>query len=264
MNEEQSKSKVLETLESILVAFFMFGGIITLITGAVIKVPPIMIIGMFMWFCLGGMLCISSGKNEMKKRMKAEAESVYSQNAVKKPMVFSIQFAVGIGFFYVGILGILGCFIVLLGTPETVNMLSNYWPFGLINLFTLIGIMHIIGVIQSIRRVKTCITKVVHAIVIDFKVVTSKQSNNMGYALVYKYEFNGDIYEVSDSYASRKIKRRHKIGEEKDIRINPSYPTEIYAGPAGIIIDGIFGFAFFIAGISFNILYILQMLGKLV
>ena len=139
----------------------------------------------------------------------------------------------------VGLICIIATLILYFGAENTISFLDKNMPYILMSLFLVVGIvLVIVAVSKYFGRKKRC------SYIVTAKCVELRETVNDGHMLacpVYEIYYDGQTIKLCDDVYSNNLDVR--VGDEKEIMINPDKPTEYFApeemAASSIIIGGI-------------------------
>lgn len=139
----------------------------------------------------------------------------------------------------VGLICIIATIIKYFGSEAVMSFVEKNMPYILMSLFLIVGIiLVIVAVSKYFGRKKRC------SYMVTAKCVELRETANDGHMLacpVYEIYYEGRIIKLCDDVYSNNLDV--KVGDEKEIMINPDKPTEYFApeemAASSIIIGGI-------------------------
>lgn len=139
----------------------------------------------------------------------------------------------------VGLICIIATIIKYFGSEAVMSFVEKNMPYILMSLFLIVGIvLVIVAVSKYFGRKKRC------SYMVTAKCVELRETANDGHMLacpVYEIYYDGRIIKLCDDVYSNNLDVR--VGDEKEIFINPDKPTEYFApeemAASSIIIGGI-------------------------
>ena len=142
----------------------------------------------------------------------------------------------------VGLICIIATLILYFGAETMISFLDKNMPYILMTLFLIVGIiLVIVAVSKYFGRKERC------SYLVTAKCIELRETANDGHMLacpVYEIYYNGETIKLCDDVYSNNLDVR--VGDEKELLINPDKPTEYFApeemAASSIIIGGI-GFA---------------------
>ncbi|MBQ8728077.1 MAG: hypothetical protein IJY83_06290 [Oscillospiraceae bacterium] len=142
-------------------------------------------------------------------------------------------------FAIVGIAGIVATLILYFGAETMISFLDKNMPYILMTIFLIVGIiLVIVAVSKYFGRKKRC------SYMVTAKCIELREMANDGHMLacpVYEIYYDGRTIKLCDDVYSNNLDVR--VGDEKEIMINPDKPTEYFApeemAASSIIIGGI-------------------------